>query len=650
MLAQIAVAHVFGLRPRVMLRPAVFALCVVACAPARITSFQATPPRVPVGGTSELSFTTQGATKCRLEPLGSDVGSAGTVAVTPAETTEYTLTCGTTKATTRVEVKTELGVFTAAPTRVFAGDVVTLTWASDAPGCRLEPLARDVMASGSTTVRPLTTTTYTVKCADAQQTVTVTVDAPPDDPFFASQWHLANTGQRGGVAGEDIRAVKAWESARGEGVRVVVVDDGADVMHEDLVVNAVVADSHDYLAGAAGDVPQHGTAVSGIIAARDVNGVGGRGVAPRASFAVYNLLQDSTSQNELDSMVRGLDRNGVSNNSWGDADDGTGQLTFPETLWLRGVERGTREGRGGKGLIYLFPSGNGGDGQYEDDGNYDGQANSRFVLAIGGVSDDGRKTGYSEGGANVLVVTPAGERGNNRIVTTDVTGPRGYSSGRTPGEPANANYTSTFDGTSAATPVAAGVAALVLQVNPNLTWRDMRRVFALSTRQNDVTDRDWLRNGAGYLVNHKYGFGLLDASKAVELAKTYVAGAAEATHTTALQTVNLDVPDNDQRGVSASVDLQNTGVRQVDFVEVTVTATHPVSGDLDIVLRHGQSTSVLHPTHSCSPCSDIDGFTFTSVRHLDEAGDGTWTLEVRDRGPQDVGRWVSWKLALYGRP
>ena len=69
--------------------------------------------------------------------------------------------------------------------------------------------------------------------------------------------------------------------------------------------------------------------------ARDVNGVGGRGVAPRVTLVSYNFLQDSTSSAELDAMVRGKATNMVSSNSWGDADDGTGLLSAPEPAFTR---------------------------------------------------------------------------------------------------------------------------------------------------------------------------------------------------------------------------------------------------------------------------------------------------------------------------
>lgn len=621
-----------------------------ACGAPGIAFFRAEPAQVAPGEMTQLSWSSSGSGACRLEPAGAEVGLAGAQQVSPETSTEFTLRCGTAVATVLVEVKERISAFSVTPGTIEAGDSATLSWQAAARGCRLDPPGDAVEASATKPVRPASTTTFTLSCGAASTSTILTVRPARGDPFFAQQWHLLNTGQNGGTPGEDLSVQATWAEGVGEGVRVAVVDDGVDLGHEDLRANANVAASHDYLGNATVDLAQHGTAVAGLIGARDNNGVGGRGVAPRSSLVSYNFLQDSSSANELDAMVRGLDTNLVSSNSWGDADDGTGQLTFAEALWLMGVRRGVAEGRGGRGLVYVFPSGNGANLRHRDDSNFDGQANSRFVIAVGGVSDDGRRAAYSEAGANVLVSAPSGSRGNHTLFTTDITGAPGYSSGRTPGEPSNPNYTSTFDGTSAAVPLVSGTVALVLEANPALTWRDVRRVLALSARRNDPSHPDWTMNGAGRPVNHDYGFGVVDVTAAVRLARSYQAGAPEVTWRSPSTPVGLAIPDGAMTGVQTSLTVTGSGVRQVDTVEVTVTITHPNSGELDLRLRHGNSVSRLHPVHTCAPCTAIDAFTFTSVRHLDEPGDGSWTLEARDAASPNVGRVVSWTLALFGRP
>ena len=80
------------------------------------------------------------------------------------------------------------------------------------------------------------------------------------------------------------------------------------------------------------------------------------------------------------------------------------------------------------------------------------------------------------------------------------------------------NFASSFSGTSAATPIVAAVAALLLSVRPELTWRDMQGVLAHSTRKNDHLHTDWRTNGAGIEFNEYYGHGVVDADLAVQVA------------------------------------------------------------------------------------------------------------------------------------
>ena len=110
------------------------------------------------------------------------------------------------------------------------------------------------------------------------------------DPWYGCQWHLSNTGQFDGGAMQDINVESVWSGGNmGAGINVVVVDDGLQSDHEDLSANVLTARNHNFSGG--GDVysplQTHGTAVAGLIAARD-NDIGVRGVAPRANIFVYN--------------------------------------------------------------------------------------------------------------------------------------------------------------------------------------------------------------------------------------------------------------------------------------------------------------------------------------------------------------------------
>ncbi len=652
-----------------------------------ITRFGAMPNQTIADSRVELSWETVESRGCTLSGSG-EVPASGAQVVLPTQTTTYTLSCSGTgpdvTATTLVNVvpATRLDV----PTDVVAtaqDGMLQVSWAqtagsaviyfAEAPGLEVanidskpgRVIFRRVLSpfiiSGLVNDR-----TYHLRVAAISGTLesglSTEVSGTPaglstaDDPYFTQQWHLVNPN------GEDVRVSPVWAAGvKGEGVKVAVVDEGVDEAHEDLLQNVLIGAGHDYLGNAPARLAEHGTCVAGLIAARDLNGVGLRGVAPRAGLMSFNVLQDLTSLNEYDAMVRQKDVVSISNNSWGDAMDNTGLLTFADPLWLRGVKEGATTGRGGKGVVYFWASGNGGDSTQGglDDSNFDAQANSRYVLAIGGVGRDGKQADYAESGANVLVVAPT--EGNDLVglVTTDITGSAGYNQGNDSAEHPNASYSKTMSGTSGSTPIAAGVGALVLQVRPGLSYRDVRRVLASSARKNDAASPGWSNNGAGLHVHHAYGFGVVDANAAVLLARTITPVGPELTFEAPLQQPGLAVPDADGTGASSSVDVSGSGIGHIEVIELELTVTHARSADLEIQLqRSGGASDLLHPLHACAdpqtfdpaPCSDIDAFVFTSVRHLDEPADGEWRLVVKDRKAGTVGTLTSWQLRIYGRP
>jgi len=221
---------------------------------------------------------------------------------------------------------------------------------------------------------------------------------------------------------------------------------------------------------------------------------------------------------------------------------------------------------------------------------------------------------------------------------------------------ADTRYTKCMNGTSAATPQAAGVIALMLQANLNLGWRDVRLILAQSARKNDPTDSGWGVTGGSpvYHFNHKYGFGVVDAGAAVTLASTWtpIVG-AQLTYATAVASPNLAIPDNNSAGVSNTINVSGSGINNIEFVEIAFSAPdHTYSGDLAITLTSPSDTvSQLAETHNCAnhTCSSYDGWVFGSVRHLGEAANGDWKLTVIDGAAQNTGHFESWSLKFFGR-
>lgn len=479
------------------------------------------------------------------------------------------------------------------------------------------------------------------------------------DPLLANQWHLNNVGQSGGVAGEDLRALAAWTVTRGEGARIAVVDDAVNTLHQDLAPNVVAGASYGYRPGAVGSpwpLPcasedDHGTAVAAIALARDGNAAGGAGVAPRASLVAYSALATSFDADLADALTRGLAANGVYQNSWGSPDDG--RLGAAPAAIRAAIDAGIATARGGRGAVYTFPAGNGGCYAFDSFGNcftetagLDGYLNHRGVIAVCAVDHTGRKPRYGETGANLLVCAPSSDDARTAAITTAA-----------PGD----GYRSDFSGTSASTPMVSGVVALMLAANPALTWRDARLILAHSARRNDPADPGWVTSPFGPAFNHKYGFGVADAQAAVTLARgwTSVGGTPEMRSCGPYRrTLAVALPDASGSLVSPREDTIAVGaecaITRIEYVEVEFTATHTYSGDLRIELVSPNGLgSELARERICDgggdACGAYDGWTFGSVRHLDEPAGGSWRLRVTDAQAADIGTWRDWSLRIWGR-
>lgn len=478
--------------------------------------------------------------------------------------------------------------------------------------------------------------------------------ATPDDPIFAQQWHLKNTGQGGGTPNEDValgQIESVWDTYKGENMVIAIVDDGLEIAHEDLQANVIPGKSWDYVDNDTDPTRnEHGTCCAGCAAARGFNNLGVCGSAPYAGLIGHAILEADTDANEADALyTRNLDIIHVSSNSWGPWDynpDPGYNFTHLEAagpLAHDAIAAGVIDGRNGKGVVYMWACGN---GEIENS-NSDGYNNSRHVIAVAACDFKGIRAYYSEKGANVLIASPSQGNGPDpAIVTVDRTGTAGYNTAPAPA----GNYAYDFNGTSAATPIAAGCVALVLQANPNLTWRDVQHILVRTAYQNDPGDSDWAVNGAGLHINHKYGFGRINVAAAIELAKTWNNVPGE-TMTSGSATPNLAIPDNDPTGVESTIAVtQGMTVEHVDVIFSA--ADHVHWTDLQIELFSPAGTrSVLAErlTIDHKPGTPLyEGWRFMSVRHWGENAAGTWKLVVKDLTAGNGGTLQAWTINIYG--
>jgi subtilisin family serine protease len=308
----------------------------------------------------------------------------------------------------------------------------------------------------------------------------------PNDPLFAEQWFFDE--QHLGMAG-------AWNLTRGDAeTTVVVIDSGCDLSHPDLVDKLdpgldVVDGDEDPSFDPSYSHAAHGTACAGLVGASSNNGAGIAGACPECRIRCVRLLADEPMP--LSAHIRAFDfalQTGaaVVSNSWGPKDP------MPVFAAMRdAIDHLSDHGRGGKGAVVMFAAGN----DNREIGNDEVFA-VRGVTAVGAVERDGHAAWYSNRGAALDLVAPIG------TVTTDITGNGGLAPG---------DYTSMFRGTSAACPVAAGVAALLASACPELTSAEMVDVLLRSARPSP----DAMPDEKGH--DPVFGHGMIEPVAALEM-------------------------------------------------------------------------------------------------------------------------------------
>lgn len=362
----------------------------------------------------------------------------------------------------------------------------------------------------------------------------------PQDRYFPQQWHLNNTGQSGGVAGADIKAVEAWATSTGAGITIGMLDDSCDVTHEDLRggyigtgqdVTLSTSDPgyNDPRPRSLGDA--HGTAVMGLMAAR-ANSVGVRGVAFDAEFTASLGIDRLLTNSELASTFTfALQENvDVHNNSWGPLvtnafPDPEVLVDALETVFLQGRNLVAGGAVGPRGMVVVFASGNNGDE------NLPGRELAALptVIGVGATDVSDQLTSYSNFGRELDVVAPGGSGDIVTVDNDDRAGYlcNGYNDGGTYIEDCenravfiddidpNGLYSGFFSGTSAAAPIVSGIAALVLSANPSLTATDVRLILEHTANKVSPTDAQYDKATSRSL---RYGYGRVNARDAVAAA------------------------------------------------------------------------------------------------------------------------------------
>jgi subtilisin-like proprotein convertase family protein len=422
----------------------------------------------------------------------------------------------------------------------------------------------------------------------------------------------------------------------GSSVKVGIFDDGVQTDHPALLGNYSYALEPTLSGQTLNDEPGlHGTAVAGLIAAREI-GTGPVGVAAGAQIAGVDIFS-GPGASSLGQTIRLMKKFDVVNNSWG---SGGCYSDGPQTSYGIGGDYGSalahvaEYGRRGLGTVVVNAAGN--DWTFDRrDANTSAFNQDRHTITVGAVSDIDQVSSYSTRGASVLVCAPS-SGGTKGITTTDLTGTDGYEGGA---------ETSTFGGTSAATPIVSGVVALMLEANRRLGWRDVQDILAYSadgvgstapTSHAFASTVNGAKNfnGGGLHFSNDVGFGKVDAYSAVRMAEAWsLFGRAETSDNEAVASAEGAVsrPLRDNR--TASFGFTVRGAVDLEHVDLTLKLNHRDVSQLQVELisPRGTKSTLLSPGGDSLSVRNWT-WTFGSEEFRGEAAQGVWTVRVKDTG------------------
>jgi len=351
----------------------------------------------------------------------------------------------------------------------------------------------------------------------------------PDDPWFNQQWYLDQSN------GSHAHALDAWNITKGNPDAVVaVIDTGVDTGHPDFRPEHMLPGRdtwHETNNPSPGSQPWdgHGTCCAGLIGATNNNGEGISGLCPDCSLLPVRFMDGKVDiTNYHTTLARGYEAImwAVENGAWVISNSWEVGPTWIEDIDLEpfyeAIHNAQTIGRDGLGTVVVFASGNRG---IELDART--LAAQPGVISVGATGPDDNVQEYSNFGASLTLVAPGGVSGydnpEDRLFTTDVRGDGGFSRdgkywmGTAPStysEPdETGNYTTWFNGTSAAAPLVSAAAALLLSVNPGLSVQNVSRIL--------ITTADHIgplvENPDGH--DYYYGNGRLNTGMAVRTAR-----------------------------------------------------------------------------------------------------------------------------------
>jgi subtilisin family serine protease len=436
----------------------------------------------------------------------------------------------------------------------------------------------------------------------------------PNDQFFSNQFYLNNTGQATndghfGTADADIDAPEAWDITKGVStITVAVLDEGVETTHPDLpTTRLTILNGSNFASGNANDPDAagdgaHGTCCAGIIGAEQNNSQGVSGIAPLCKIMPIRIPFGSVASTTYANAINFAWSNGadVLSNSWGY------NSTADIPVITASINNAITMGRGGVGSVVVWSAGNTADHVGGNIGyvSFPGNVAVANVITVGASDRNDQQANYSPTGTGVDIVASSHRAYSCQIPgesfevwTTDIAAGAGYNATKNtdcsgsslpvvgallPATGSNfQDYTGRMGGTSSSCPEAAGVAALILSINPTFT---PAQVFNRITSSADKV--------GGYTYSagrcNEMGFGRLNAHAALSgqlwMKDTPNDPGTEPNPTTDLMYISEDIivrKTNDAILIHEDAEYKVSSPNAV-YVRVRNSGTEPTSGTLKL--------------------------------------------------------------------
>ncbi|GAB1605210.1 proprotein convertase subtilisin/kexin type 4-like isoform X1 [Argonauta hians] len=468
------------------------------------------------------------------------------------------------------------------------------------------------------------------------------------DTLWNEEWYLRNTISKRDSAG--LNVIPCWaQNITGNGVKVTIVDDGLEWKHDDLRENydpnaSSDMNDHDNDPSPRYDPTnenRHGTRCAGEVAMVANNNICGVGVAFNAKIGGIRML-DGPITDSLEAQSLGFNHKYIDiySSSWGPLDNGK-TVEYPGVLTQKAMTKAIKEGRGGKGVLYAWASGNGG---HKDNCNCDGYAASIYTITISSVTSSLSAPFYVESCAAALATTFSGGISlvGNKVVTADL----------------HNLCTDQHSGTSASAPMAAGIFALLLEANPNLTWRDVQHLIIWTSSPSGMSNgKGWKKNAAGFWSHTHFGFGLLNALELVNAARPYKWKTVPEQHMCTATTSDFD--GDLVSGGKVSILVSTDGcegtpseVKYLEHVIVKLDISHSNRGylNIDVISPSGTKINLLHKREYDDSRKGFKNWPFMTTHAWGEDPLGTWKVIVTDtsHNMNVSGKVNNITLILYG--